>query len=464
MTKYVPTIGLEIHAELKTETKMFCNSKNDPDETRPNVNVCPICMGHPGTLPTINKEAVAHVLKVGTAVRGTLADFTEFDRKNYFYPDIPKGYQISQYKYPLVSGGSIGDVDITRIHLEEDTGVSKHHGTHSDIDFNRAGLPLMELVTEPVIHDVEQAVRFAKDLQLLLRYLGVAHANMEKGEMRVEVNISLAKEDAKELGTKTEIKNLNSFKAVARGIEYEIKRQTALLDSDEEVVQETRGWDEATQTTVGQRKKETSADYRYFPEPDLPKLKISSVTEWQSFTLPELPSERRKRYSLLGLKQEDADSFTADKALGDFFDAVTEHLAENEYALAANYIAADLVGLAQSLDNFQYPDAQHFAELITMTTAGDLSSRGAKDTLKIMVTKGGIPRTIAEDEGLLQDNDEETLLETVKTILSENQKAVDEYKSGKENALQFLVGQGMKASKGAANPQMLRELFLKHLE
>ena len=282
--KYIPTIGLEIHAELKTQTKMFCNSKNDPDEERPNVNVCPICMGHPGTLPVINKEAVRHVLKVGVAVSGKLADFTEFDRKNYFYPDIPKGYQISQYKYPLVTGGKLNGVDITRIHLEEDTATSLHEeGDYSLVDFNRAGVPLMELVTEPVIHSAKEAGDFARELQLLLRYLGVSEANMEKGEMRVEANISVIQDSRfknKELGTKVEVKNLNSFKAVERAIEYEVKRHSEILENGGKLFQETRGWDELKQQTYSQRVKEESHDYRYFPDPDLPKLMLNEIPEF----------------------------------------------------------------------------------------------------------------------------------------------------------------------------------------
>ena len=242
--EYKPTIGLEIHAELKTKTKMFCACKNDTDEKRPNVNICPVCMGHPGTLPVINKEAVKSVLKVGLAVGGKLADFTEFDRKNYFYPDIPKGYQISQYKHPLVSGGELLGVKITRIHLEEDTARSSHEtkDESSLVDFNRAGVPLMELVTEPVMHSAEEVVKFGQELQLLLQYLGVAEANMEKGEMRLEANISLSKDQS--LGTKVEIKNLNSFRSAERAIEYEIKRQTEILEGGEKIVQETRGWDD----------------------------------------------------------------------------------------------------------------------------------------------------------------------------------------------------------------------------
>jgi len=276
---YTTTIGLEVHAELRTCSKMFCNSKNDPDEKRPNVNICPICMGHPGTLPTINKKAVEHVLRVGSAIGGTLADFTEFDRKNYFYPDIPKAYQISQYKYPLVSGGKLHGVDITRIHLEEDTASSNHgNDGKSHVDFNRAGVPLMELVTEPVIHDAKQASNFAKELQLLLRYLGAGYANLEKGEMRVEANISVSKTDT--FGTKVEVKNLNSFKAVEKAIEYEVKRQIELIEEGGVVVQETRGWDENKETTFSQRAKENSNDYRYFPDPDLPKMTLSELPEF----------------------------------------------------------------------------------------------------------------------------------------------------------------------------------------
>src|SRR5580704_13107254 len=278
MSDYVPTIGLEIHAELKTKTKMFCDSPNHSDETRPNVNICPVCMAHPGTLPVINREAVRHVLKVGVALKSKLADYTEFDRKNYFYPALPKGYQLSQYEYPLVSGGELAGVSITRVHLEEDTASSAHDEETgaTSIDYNRAGVPLMELVTEPVITSAEQAGKFARELQLLLRTLGVSEANMEKGEMRVEANVSVGKNG--ELGTKVEIKNLNSFNAMERAVRYEIDRQKKMIARGEKVVQQTLGWDDAKQATFPQRIKEGSADYRYFPDPDLPSLKLSEVT------------------------------------------------------------------------------------------------------------------------------------------------------------------------------------------
>src|SRR3989344_2553987 len=286
MNKYFYTIGLEIHAELKTQTKMFCTCKNDPDEKKPNVNICPVCLAHPGALPVPNKKAIEHVIKVGLAVGGEIADFTEFDRKNYFYPDIQKGYQISQYKYPLVSGGKLNGVKITRVHLEEDTARSSHDTAgHSLVDYNRAGIPLMELVTEPVVENAQQARDFAKELQLLLRYLGVAEANMEKGEMRIEANISVS--DTEKFGTKVEVKNLNSFKVVEKAIE-----------NGEKIIQETRGWDENGQKTFSQRMKEGSADYRYFPDPDLPKLKISEIQEFSKENLkkeiPELQKEKKE--------------------------------------------------------------------------------------------------------------------------------------------------------------------------
>lgn len=466
MTDYKPTIGLEIHVELKTQTKMFCNSKNDPDEKRPNWNVCPICMGHPGTLPTINKEAVKHVLRVGAAVGGTLADFTEFDRKNYFYPDIPKGYQISQYAYPLVKGGSVNGVALTRIHLEEDTARNQHEGDHSLVDFNRAGVPLMELVTEPVIHSAKEAGDFGREFQLLLRTLGVSDADMEKGHLRMEVNLSVSKDDT--LGTKTEVKNINSFSYAEKAIEYEIARQIAALEAGEEIVQETRGWDSVKNITYSQRKKESSHDYRYFPEPDLPKMKLSEIPEFShdalKASLPELPWEKRERYMALGLKEEDANMFVADAKYGIFFDEVQKILGTDKelLKLAVNYIVADMAGLLES-DQDITTDPEDFARLMKMIPENLLSSRGVKDTLKIMVEKGGKPDDIAEKEGLLQQSDEGALVVLVDQIIAENPTEVEQYKGGKAPLLQFLVGQGMKLSKGSANPGMLAKILKEKL-
>ncbi len=465
-SKYKTTIGLEIHAELKTQTKMFCDSKNDPDEKTPNINICPVCTAQPGTLPVINKEAVKNVIKVGVAVGGEIATFTEFDRKNYFYPDIPKGYQISQYKYPIVKGGSILGFELTRIHLEEDTARSTHDkGEHSLVDFNRAGIPLMELVTEPVIHSPVEAGRFARELQLLLRTLGVSDANMEKGEMRVEANISVSKTDR--LGTKVEVKNLNSFKVVEKAIQYEVERHIKALESGEELVQETRGWDEAKQKTFSQRIKETSEDYRYFPDPDLPKLRLDEVPEFDiekiKSGLPELPWEKRERYiNIYNIKKEDADVYVVYPVYGKFFDSVYEALENKKDAqLASNYITSDLFGYFKDLgvpDNLSI-SAIDFADLIKIVSSGDVSSRGAKDILKIMLDKGGAPMDIAKENNLLQMKDEGAIKEIVESLIRDNSGVVEEYKKGKETALKFLMGQGMKATKGSADPQMLEKLL-----
>ncbi len=467
--KYKPTIGLEIHAELKTITKMFCNSKNDPEEKKPNVNICPVCMSHPGTLPVVNKKAVGYVLKVGKALNSKLADFTEFDRKNYFYPDIPKGYQISQYQYPLVSGGELAGVQITRVHLEEDTARSTHYGEHSLVDFNRAGVPLMELVTEPVVGSSIVAGKFARELQLLLRTLGVSDANMEKGEMRVEANISVSKTDT--FGTKVEVKNLNSFKIVEKAIEYEIERQIKALENGETLVQETRGWDENKNITFSQRIKESADDYRYFPDPDIPKLRISEISEFSSEELqknmPELPWEKRDRYKKdFGIKDENIELFTVDKKLGDFFEKVVDGFGndKNKIKLASNYITSDLVGLIKNKNKLKLPEPEDFAEMIAMIESGDISSRGAKDILMIMCESGDKPKEIAEKNGLIQKNDEGELKETILQIMGDNEKAVVEYKDGKESAMQYLIGQGMKITKGSANPQILKKLFEQELK
>ncbi|HRY62800.1 MAG TPA: Asp-tRNA(Asn)/Glu-tRNA(Gln) amidotransferase subunit GatB, partial [Candidatus Paceibacterota bacterium] len=391
--KYYPTIGLEIHAELRTKTKMFCNSKNDPDEKRPNVNICPVCMAHPGTLPVINKEAVKHVLRVGHAIGGNIADFTEFDRKNYFYPDIPKGYQISQYKYPLVSGGFINGILVTRIHLEEDTAKSYHreNDSNSYIDFNRAGVPLMELVTEPVIHSAKEAGDFARELQTLLRYLGASEANMEKGEMRVEANISVSA-DPDKFGTKVEVKNLNSFKAVERAIDFELARHIKLLDEGkgDEIIQETRGWDEFKQVTFSQRKKESSHDYRYFPDPDLPKLWISKIKEFGELknSMPELPREKRERFlNEYGLRNEAVEIFINERALADYFESAVSGKKDDKAfcALVSNYIVGDLLSLMKKAgvsdtdelnevnkDSIRVK-SEDLAALVSMIVAGELS-------------------------------------------------------------------------------------------
>src|SRR3989344_4720921 len=336
---YKPTIGLEIHAELKTNSKMFCSCKNDPDEKRPNVNICEICTAQPGTLPVANEEAIKKVIKTGLALNCTIAQDSKFDRKNYFYPDLPKGYQISQYDQPLASNGSLKFqvesgkfkvVRITRIHLEEDTGSLVHPegADYSLVNLNRAGVPLMELVTEPDITSGEEAKRFAEELQLMFRYLGVSDADMEKGLMRVEVNISLSK--GKTLGTKVEIKNLNSFKVVEKSIDFEIERQQKLLEAGEKVMQETRGWHDKKEITFSQREKESAHDYRYFPEPDLPPLHFTKeyIVDIKA-GLPELPAQKRDRFvEEYGLEPAPVEIFVTNKDLSEYFEKVSSEFAE----------------------------------------------------------------------------------------------------------------------------------------
>lgn len=472
MIVYTPVIGLEVHAELRTSTKMFCCSKNDSDEVRPNVNICPVCMAHPGTLPVINKEAVRSVLKVGAAIGSRLADYTEFDRKNYFYPDLPKGYQLSQYEYPLVSGGVLNDVAITRIHLEEDTASSIHDDTTgvTSIDYNRAGVPLMELVTEPVITSAEQAGDFARELQLLLRYLGVSDANMEKGEMRVEANVSVSA-DGVVSTSYVELKNINSFRTMEKAVKYEISRQKEMLERGEIILKETRGWDDARQITFSQRVKEGGADYRYFPDPDLPSLKLSemegfSADELRS-TLPELPQQRRMRYIAAGIKADDADLYVRDTRLGDFIDSVSKGEDAEFVLTASNYIANDLVKNLRDIEERDTSilaslpiSAENFGILIRMIVAGQLSSRAAKDVLLACVLTGENPEEYAKIHNLVQSSDTSSLEATVMKIIGANPAVVADVRAGKGPALEFLLGQCMKELRGAGNPAVLRRLLV----
>jgi aspartyl-tRNA(Asn)/glutamyl-tRNA(Gln) amidotransferase subunit B len=473
--KYYPTIGLEIHAELKTNTKMFCGCKNNPDEEKPNVNICPVCMAHPGALPVPNKKAIENVIKVGLAIDGKIADFSEFDRKNYFYPDIPKGYQISQYKFPIVSGGNLAGMDVTRVHLEEDTANNKHdRGDFSLIDFNRAGVPLMELVTEAhTFESIEEtakvATKFAKELQLILWYLGVSEANLEKGEMRVEPNISISN-DPKKLSTKVEVKNLNSFRSVERAIKYELERMTKLWEEgkESEIVQETRGWDEGKQKTFSQRKKEGSADYRYFPDPDLPKMKLHEVFDLFKMkdSLPELPEQKRSRYQNdIGIKSEDIEVYVNDPDLSLWFEGVVRILeSKDKMKIASNYITTDFLGLKKINRESQLPSVQNFAELINLVTDNKISSRAAKDILAMIVLSDESPMKIATERNLLQSNDEGTLKAIVQKTIDENPEVVSIYKGGKENAIMSLVGKIIKESNGSANPQIVIKLLKEMLK
>ena len=487
--KFIPIIGLEIHVELKTNSKMFCSCPNDPNERRPNLNVCPICLGHPGTLPVINEEAVKKTIKTGLALNCQISEYSKFDRKNYFYPDLPKGYQISQLYQPLCKNGYLdirvdslsnsskfARVRIREVHLEEDVGRLIHGKDYSLVDFNRAGIPLMELVTEPDIRSAKEARKFAEELQLILRYLGVSDADMEKGQMRVEANISLTKEE-KKLGTKVEIKNLNSFKAVERAIDYEIKRQTKILNSGKKIIQETRGWDDVKGITVSQREKEYAQDYRYFPEPDLLPLHFEKEEiDKIRAEIPELPQQKRDRFKReYELEEKPIEVFIQNKDLGEYFEKVISEFDPNLsreklfklIKLATNYLITDLQGLLKgasvSGEDFLITP-ENFSQFITLIADGKISSKTAKIVLEEMFKTGADPSHIIEEKGLILITSEAEIEKIAKEVISENQKAASDFKKGKETAFQFLIGQIMAKTKGKANPQIAKEILTRILK
>jgi aspartyl-tRNA(Asn)/glutamyl-tRNA(Gln) amidotransferase subunit B len=486
--KYQPVIGLEIHTALKTRTKMFCDSLNDPDEKRPNWNVCPICMGHPGTLPVINREAVNKVILTGLALNCSIAHDTFFERKNYFYPDLPKGYQISQYQKPLCEHGYLEaggkKFRITRIHLEEDAGRLQHDpsGDFSLVDYNRASVPLMELVTEPDFTSGEDVRAFAEEFQQILRYIGASDADMEKGLMRVEVNISLRNPDGS-FGTKAEIKNINSISAAAASVDYEIKRQGDILDNGEKVIAETRGWDDVKRVTFSQRTKEEAQDYRYFPEPDLPPLHFEDADiDMIKSGLPELPAQRRERFKTqYALPDADIELFTADKALGNYFEHVASELLSFEklghldrpdsehherlYKLASNYLITELQKhriAAESDDMKITPES--FADLVVRVFHKQVSSSGAQVVLEEMFKTGNSPEHIIKEKDLGQVSDSGALESVVDAVIAANPKPVEDYKKGKEASLKFLIGMAMRESKGKGNPQVLEEMIKNKLK
>jgi len=485
---YKTIVGLEVHVELDTKSKMFCSCANDPDEHHPNVNICQICTAQPGSLPVINKEAVRKTIKTGLALNCQIPEYSKFDRKNYFYPDLPKGYQISQLYEPLCINGylEIGDkkIRIREVHLEEDTGKLIHPEgeNYSLVDFNRAGIPLMELVTEPDMNSAKETRKFAEELHLIMHYLNVSDADMEKGQMRVEVNVSLStkgkpapyrtEDSGAGLGTKVEIKNLNSFRAVERSIDYEIKRQTEILGRGEKIIQETRGWDDIEGITVSQRGKEEAHDYRYFPEPDLPPLHASQemLNEIQA-EIPELPQEKRERFKReYELDEKNVGVFVYNKNLGEYFEKVISELPpkipKNQLPrlikLATNYLITDLQGLlrGESVTGEDFLiTPENFAEFITLIYEGKISSKIAKMVLSEMFSTGADPSHIIEEKGLVQITDEVEIEKIIKEVISKNPKAVEDFKAGKENAFQYLIGQIMAKTQGKANPKIINDIL-----
>jgi aspartyl-tRNA(Asn)/glutamyl-tRNA(Gln) amidotransferase subunit B len=471
---------MEVHVELKTDSKMFCECRNDLGlEKEPNINICPICTGQPGALPVANEKAIEYVIKAGLALDCWIAKISKFDRKNYFYPDLPKGYQISQYDQPLCEKGFLEiegrRIGITRIHLEEDTGKLIHQkGTdYSLVDFNRSGVPLMELVTEPDIESAQEAKKFCEELQLILRYLGISEADMEKGHMRCEANISVAKEGSEEYGTKVEVKNLNSFKSVEKAIEFEVKRQIEDLENGKKVIQETRGWDESKFQTYSQREKESAHDYRYFPEPDLPPLEISeSQVENIKGDISELPAQKIERFQKeYKIPKVDAEILTRDKALAEFFErSVSEgcELCDKRdkiTKLAANYVISELkkyLNEKTGISNLNVT-AENFGELMSIVAQGKINSSAAQTVLAEMIKSGADPERIIEERNLGQLEDASEIEDIVRKTIKNNSGPVADYKAGKQNALQFLLGQVMKETKGKVDPKLAMEILQKNL-
>lgn len=477
--KYEAVIGLEVHTELRTATKIFCSCKTSFG-AEPNTNVCPVCLGLPGVLPVLNKKVLEFAVRTGLALNCEISRYSKFDRKNYYYPDLPKNFQTSQYDLPICEHGHLdievdgkkSTVRITRAHMEEDAGKLVHHGTsitdsdYSLVDYNRTGTPLLEIVSEPDIRSAKEAVAYMEKLRAILQYCGVSDCKMEEGSLRCDANVSVRPVGQKELGTKTEIKNINSFRGVERAIEYEAMRQAQLLEDGGTVVQETRTWDEKEGVTKNMRKKEEANDYRYFPEPDLVPFTVSDeYIEEIRKTLPELPDARKARYmESYGLAAYDADYLTNDKDRADYFEAMVAAGAEPKEA--ANWLMGDFAKLL-SRDNLEMKaapvQAAAMADLLKLIAKGTISGKIAKQVFAEMWTSGKDPETIVKEKGLVQISDTGALEELAAKVIAANPQSVADFKAGKKKAVGFLMGQIMKETKGKANPQVVNGILTKML-
>jgi aspartyl-tRNA(Asn)/glutamyl-tRNA(Gln) amidotransferase subunit B len=473
LERYEPVIGIEVHCQLRTESKMFCACSTAYDGARPNSHVCPVCLGLPGALPVINRRAVELVLATGAAIGATTPEATRWDRKNYFYPDLPKGYQISQYDLPLAAAGALTfdtsdgpvTVRITRAHLEEDTAKLVHADGPSGerlslVDFNRSGVPLMEVVTEPDVRTAEQARRYAEELQLVMRTIGASHADMERGQLRVEANVSLRPRGTEAFGTRVEVKNMNSFRSVERAVAFEIERQAAILDAGETLRMETRGWSDDRGETYRMRSKETSDDYRYFPEPDLPPLRVD--TAWLGEirqALPELPGHRRARYEReLGLSTYDASVLVGDPDATRLFEATLARASIEGGAPAidtkavANWVTGDYLRLRNAAEHHAVAvDPDQLAALIRLVADGSLNRTSARAVLEDHASSGEPVAVIVDRLGLSQISDATALGRIVDEVIAANPAAAADVRAGKGQAIGFLVGQVMKATRGQAN-------------
>lgn len=497
MNKYETVVGLEIHAHLKTESKMFCRCAIGPsgkdykfsEKDEPNVRICPICTGQPGTLPVPNKKAIEDTILLGLALGSKIAQKFNFERKNYFYPDLPKAYQItSSTNPPVLDGGleiQVGEnskfVHLNHIHLEEDAGKLTHDksGDFSLVDLNRAGTPLLEIITEPELSSGAEAAEFMRNLQSILRYLGISDADMEKGQMRCDANISVRKAGAKELGTKVEVKNINSFKMVQKAIDYESQRQIEALEDGDKITQETRGWDESKGKTLGQRSKEFAHDYRYFPEPDLPPFETGKGTEFDpeliNDRLPELPKEKKARFIVeYGLKEHDAVNLTNVLQVADYFEKVIEEVfkimpdivGDSEKKKEIARLINVFVTTAPTYDQIAGVKIHEdrLAELVVAVLKDEITLKIARDILPEMLKTGKSISELLESKGIKQISDEDELNKIVVQILNENTEEVEKYKTGKTQLFGFFVGQVMAKTKGQANPKIVNEILKKELK
>lgn len=476
LANYETVIGLEVHVELHTKSKIFCGCEVSFGAP-PNTNTCPICLGHPGVLPVLNRQAVEYAMKAAMALNCEIPEWCKFDRKNYFYPDSPKAYQISQYDQPIGKNGWIDievngqtkRIGITRLHLEEDAGKLTHveGGYASLVDFNRVGTPLIEIVSEPDIRSPEEAKAYLEKLKAIMLYCDVSDVRMEQGSLRCDANISLRPIGQKEFGTKAELKNMNSFRGVQRGLEYEQLRQADVLDSGGKVVQETRRWDEAQGKTISMRSKEEAHDYRYFPDPDLVRVHLDE--EWKArvrASIPELPDARRARYvEQYGLSSYDAGVLTSSRKLADFFEDSLKYTTDAK--ASANWIMGELLAYLNA-NNLEFEDVritgQGLGEMIQLIEKGTISSKIAKTVFKTMLETGKLPQQIVEEQGLVQISDEGAILAVVDAVIAANPQSVEDYRGGKEKALGFLVGQIMRETKGKANPGLVNKLLMERLK
>lgn len=482
-TEYEAVIGLETHCQLNTNTKIFCNCSTNFDSP-PNTNVCPVCLGHPGVLPVLNEEVLNSAIKMGLAIEGQIARYSKFDRKQYFYPDLPKNYQISQFDLPIVEHGKLEielvdsktkevskkTIGITRLHMEEDAGKLVHAGsdrlagsTHSLVDFNRTGIPLLEIVSEPDLRSGQEASEYAQELRRVVRYLGIGDGNMQEGSLRCDVNISVRPMGQKEFGVKVEIKNMNSFSAIQKAIEYEIERQIEAINNGEPIIQETRLWEEGTQRTISMRVKEGSSDYRYFPEPDLPPMEVSDAQlEALQKLLPELPAKKRSRYEVeFGLSPYDARVLADDRDVALYFEAVVAGGASVKSA--ANWVTQDIAAYLNSNVGITIKDIalkpENLAELITLIDNGTISGKIAKDLLPELLVKGGSPKEIVESKGLIAISNPDQLAEIIDKIIAANPDKLEQFRAGKTKLQGFFVGQIMKETGGKADPKLSNKIL-----